>query len=207
MLRPVILIIVAAGLGLLSAPAVAQKEKRPDVSGFSFISGPKGDHPTVPGLNAILGLTDDQKVRLVQARRESIGSDALMDAGRKVKENPNATDADREAVRKLRAEAEGQYDHRLAEILTPAQKEMILRLQVLYVEAREATGKDYEGKLVASKGNKEETARLREEARQALNADFIRRVNEILTTEQRTAFERAAADEKRRADESAKGKK
>jgi Spy/CpxP family protein refolding chaperone len=186
---------------------VAQKEKRPDITGFSFVSGPKGDHPNVPGLNAILGLTDEQKLRLVQARDETIGSAALRDAGRKVKENPNATDADREAVGKLRAEAEGQYDHRVAEILTPAQKELILRLQVLYGQAREAVGKEYEGKLVASKGNKEETMRLREEARTALTADFTRRVNEILTAEQRAAFQQAGADEKRRADESPKGKK
>jgi Spy/CpxP family protein refolding chaperone len=143
----------------------------------------------------------------MQARYETTGSPALRDAGRKVKENANATDAEREAVRKLHTEAEGQYDHRVAEILTPAQKELILRLQVLYGQAREAVGKEYEAKLVASKGNKEETARLRDEARAALNADFARRVNEILTAEQRTAFEQAAADEKRRAEESAKEKK
>lgn len=204
MLRPVMLVV---GLLLLGSPALAQKEKRPDISGFSFISGPKGDHPALPGLNAILGLTDDQKLRLMQARDETTGSPALRDAGRKVKENANATDAEREAVRKLHTEAEGQYDHRVAEILTPAQKELILRLQVLYGQAREAVGKEYEAKLVASKGNKEETARLRDEARAALNADFARRVNEILTAEQRTAFEQAAADEKRRAEESAKEKK
>lgn len=193
---------VLAGLALsfsvVAAPATAQKEKRPDVSSFSFVTGPKGDRPHVPGLNAVLMLTDEQKEKLVLARQETVGSEAVLAAGRKVKTDPNAAEADRLAARKLSEEAQAAYDRRVAEILTPAQKELIGRLQVLYGQAREAQTTEYGPKLVAAKGNQEETARLRQEAADFLNADFARRVNEILTLEQRAAFERAAAEERER---------
>ena len=69
----------------------------------------------------------------------------------------------------------------------------------LFGQSHEATATEYGSKLVAAKGNEAETARLRQESRDFLSADFARRVNEILTPEQRTAFERAAAEERQRA--------
>lgn len=193
---------LAALLGLLvslcAVPAYAQKEKRVDLSGFTFVTGPKGDRPHLPGLNAVLLLTDDQAEKLFTARRETVGNEALLAAGRRVKGDPNATEADRQAVRKAAEQAQLQFDHQVAEILTPAQKELVQRLQVLYGQARDAVSAEYGPKLIGAKGNDAETMRLRQEAREALNADFLRRVNEILTPEQRAAFERAAAEEKRR---------
>jgi len=181
-----------------AAPAGAQKAKRAEAGSFRFVSGPKGEWPHVPGLNAVLLLTVEQLEKLALAREETLGSEAVVAAGRKVKTDPNATEADREAARKATAEAQGQYDRRVGEILTPAQKELVLRLQVLYGQAVEAAGAGYQAKLVAAKGNKEETARLRQEMQDARSADFIRRVREILTLEQLKAFERAADEEKRR---------
>lgn len=182
----------------VAAPANAQKEKRPDVSSFSFVTGPKGDRPHLPGLNAVLLLTDEQKEKLVAARQETLGSEAVLSAARKAKTDPNATEADRQAARKLTDEAQAQYDRRVAEILTDAQREMTQRLQVLLRQAHEAAATEYGPKLVAAKGNEAETLKLRQESRDFLNADFARRVNEILTPEQRAAFEHAAAEERQR---------
>jgi len=195
--RP-LLALAALAFGLAAAPVAAQKEKRPDISGFRFVTGPKGERPHVPGLNAALLLTDEQKEKLDLARQETIGSEAVVSAARKVKGDPNATDAERQTARKLSEEAQGQYDRRVAEILTPAQKELVQRFQVLYGQAREAVAAGYGPRLTAAKGNEAETARLRTEAQNALKADFTRRVSEIMTPEQRAAFERAAAEEKQR---------
>jgi len=192
--------------GLFAAPVLAQKQSRPDLRSFSFISGPKGDRPQVPGLNAVLLLTGEQAAKLDAARAETIGSEAVVSAGRKTKSDPNATDADRASARKLRDDAQAQFEHRVGEILSPAQKELVQRLQVLYTQAREASSAEYGPKLVNAKGNQAETTRLREEMRTALSADFTRRVNEILTPEQRAAFESAAAEEKR-SEQNAKPKK
>lgn len=198
-------VLAALLLGVGAAPSLAQKVKRPDVGSFRFVSGPKGDRPQVPGLNAALLLTDQQKEELVQAREETVGSEAVLAAGRKVKGDSNATEADRQAARQLAEEAQARLERRIQEILTASQKELVQRLQVLYGQAREAVGGEFASKLVAVKGNKEETARLRQEAADALTADFIRRVKEILTPEQRAAMDRAAAEERQR--EAAKPKK
>lgn len=179
-------------------PAQAQKEKRHDVAGFCFISGPKGERPQIAGLNAVFLFTQEQKEKLVLAREQTLGSEAVTVAGRKVKGDPNATEADRQAARKLSEEAQVQYDRRVGEILTPAQKELVQRLQVLYGQARETVAAEYAPRLVGAKGNASETMRLREESRHALTADFTRRIREILTSEQLTAFERAAEQEKQR---------
>lgn len=190
--------VVVLAISLNSTFAFAQKEKRHDISGFSFVTGPKGDRPQLPGLNAVLLFTEEQKEKLVLAHHGTLGSESVLTAGRKVKTDPNATEADRQAARKAREEAQAAYDRKVAEILTPAQKELVQRLQVLYAQSREAISGEYAPKLVSAKGNEAETVRLRQEAQAALTADFGRRVNEILTPEQRAAFERSAAEEKRR---------
>lgn len=198
--------LVVLSFGLVAGPVSAQKEKRPDVSGFRFIAGPKGDRPHVPGLNAVLQLSDEQKEKLVRVRQETLGSEAVVAAGRKVKGDLNATETDRQAARKLSEEARASYDRRVAEILTTKQMELVQSLQVIYGQAREAVATEYGPRLVGAKGNEAETAKLRQEARDALHTDFIRRVNEILTTEQRAAFERSAAEEKQAAGAKSKAK-
>lgn len=189
---------VLVSVMLLSVPVGAQKKGPADVSGIAFVTGVKGDHPHLYGLNAVLMLTDEQKQLLVAARQETVASDTVVAAGRKVKGDPNATEADRQAARRLAEEAQGSFERRVATILTPAQKEMVLRLQVLYRQAQETTSSEYAPKLVQAKGNEAETLRLRQEARAALDADFARRVNEIVTVEQRSALEAAAAQERQR---------
>lgn len=190
--------VAVLAISLNTAFAFAQKEKRHDISGFSFVTGPKGDRPQLPGLNAVLLLTEEQKEKLVLAYQETLGRDSVLAAGRKVKSDPNATEADRQAARTVREEAQTAYDRKVAEILTPTQKELVQRLQVLYAQSRDAISAEYAPKLVSAKGNDAETVRLRQEAQAALASDFGRRVNEILTPEQRAAFERSAAEEKQR---------
>jgi hypothetical protein len=189
--------ILALSLG--ASPVSAQKEKRPNTAGIGFVVGPKGERPHLAGLNAVLMLTDDQKQKLALAREDTLGSEGLRTASRKVKEDPNATEAERQAARRASEAAQGEFDRRVAGILTPAQKELVQRFESLYLQAKEAVAAEYEQKLVGSKGNRDETARLREEARTALAADFARRVRETLTPEQRAAFELAAAEEKQAA--------
>lgn len=198
--------LVVLSLGLVAGPVSAQKEKRPDVSGFRFIAGPKGDRPHVPGLNAALQLCDEQKEKLVRARQETLGSEAVVAAGRKVKGDPNATETDRQTARRLAEEAQAKYDRHVTEILTAKQRDLVQSLQVIYGQAREAVSMEYGPRLVGAKGNAAEAAKLRQEARDALQMDFVRRVNEILTPEQRAAFERSAAEESQAAAAKSKAK-
>lgn len=186
-------------LALAASPTWAgetQKKPGAEVRGLRFISGPKGQRPHLPGLNAALLLTDQQKARLAALHSETLASEAVLSASRKVKSDPNATEADREAARKLAAEARDNFDRKSREILTPSQRELLDRVQVLYHQALEDVAREFAPQLVASKGNKEETLRLRTASAEKLAAEFARRASEILTPEQRGAFEREAALER-----------
>ena len=204
--RLILTAVMVAGV-MSGSPAQAQKEKSADVGGVSFISGPKGDRPRVPGLNAALLLSPDQKLQLAAAYDETLRSEALQEAGRKVKTNPQASEADREAVRVLKEQAQADFDRRVSQILSAPQKELIQRFNVLYGQSVEATGTEFRQKLVDAKGDKALTEQLRNQQREMLNADFARRVSEILTVEQRGAFDRAVAEDIARADNPKKKKK
>jgi hypothetical protein len=187
------------------AGALADEKKAPaEIGGLRLISGAKGQRPHIPGLNAALLLTPDQRERLAAAHAETLGSEAVIAASRKVKGDPNASEADRAAARKLAEDAQAAFDRRVQEVLTPAQRELVGRFQVLYGQAQEAVAQEYGPRLVGSKGNPEETRRLRAEAAEKLAAEAARRVSEVLSLEQRAAFERAAALERERAATKAK---
>ena len=193
--------ITAAALVLLSlhsAPSYSQKAAPAELGGLRFITGPKGDRPHTPGLNAALLLSDEQKQRLAKAHRETLGSEPLVEARRKVKTDPNVSEADRQSVRKAIDDAQAQFDRSIAEILTAPQKELVQRVQVIYAQTRDAVSRQYSPQLVRVKGNQGETLRLRTESQLALQADFKRRVSEILTPDQRAASEQASAAEKER---------
>ena len=189
-------LVLSAGLAGGSA---AQKAKRADVSNVLFITGPKGHRPHLPGLNAALLLSAEQKEQLATAYAETLQSKKLRETGRKVKTDPNASATDREAVRMLKEQAQTEFDRRVSQVLTAPPTELIGRFQILYAESVEAVGTEFRQRLVDSKGDKAAAEQLRKQSREALNADFARRVGEILTPEQRAAFEKAAADEKLRA--------
>jgi len=176
-----------------------ERKAAADGESVRLVVGPKGQRPHVPGLNAALLLTPEQRERIAVTHAETLGSEAVVTASRKVKGDPNASEADRAAARKLAEDARAAFDRRVREVLTPAQREVIERFQVLYGEAQEAVAQEFGPRLVGAKGRVEETARLRAEAADRLTADFARRVTEILTAEQRAAFDAEAARERERA--------
>lgn len=190
--------------------AVAQKEKkRPDVGNFPFWTAKKTARvgPFVPGLNVVLMLTDEQKEKIVAARQETIGSDAVVAAGRALKTDPNASEAQKEAARKVVEEARAQLDAKVAAILTPEQKSLIEKINALYAEVQESVRAEFQGQFVAAKGNEQEAARVQKEFREKAAAQFANRLIGILTPEQRTAIEVAAAEEKKREAEATTKKK
>lgn len=198
MSRPLIGIALALALAGGGGALRAEKKAAADLGGLRLVAGAKGQRPHVPGLNSALLLTAQQRERIAAAHAETLGSAAVIAASRKVKGDPNASEADRAAARKLAEDARAAFDGRVQEVLTPTQRELVGRFQVLYGQAQEAVAQEYGPRLVGAKGRAEETARLRAEAAAKLAADFARRVTEILTAEQRGAFDAEAARERER---------
>jgi hypothetical protein len=193
-----ILALVVGIVAFCVLPAAAQKEKPPGTLDLPYwtLKGQPA-RQCVPGLNAALLLTTDQKQRLAAAWEETVLSDAVTAAARTVKTDPNATAAQKQAALETIAGANSQFHQSLQTILTPEQKTLIERINALYVEAQKAAADPFQADFAAAKGNKEETERIRGEVRARIESDLEQRLASVLTPDQRAAMQKAAADEKR----------
>src|SRR5436190_23867911 len=100
-----------------------------------------------PGITAAFMFTDDQKSALNEAYQQAVGSPEVRAKGSSLKNNPAATDADRETVQRQLDDARSELQKRVAAILTPEQKALIPKIQDAASEAqksaREAFSADF----------------------------------------------------------------
>ncbi len=196
---------------VLALPALAQKQKSTDLSGFPLLWSAKKTPltgPFIPGLNAALLLSDEQREKLLAAREETLSNEKLQKLGAGVKLNPNASDAEREAARKANDEARNQFKTRVEAILTPEQRKLVERLNGIYDEALTAAQEAYRGQLEqVVKTDKARMEELRKELREKGLTDFKARLEGTLSKEQWAAISKAAAAEETAAKSSVKVKK
>jgi hypothetical protein len=195
----------------LASPALAQKQKSNDLTGFPLLWVGKKNPlagPFIPGLNAALQLSDEQKVKLMAARDETIANEKLQSLGAKVKLNPNASEAEREAVQKAREEAQGQFKTQVEIILTPEQRKLIGIINTLFDEVTTATQEAYRTQFEqVVKTDKARAEELRQEVQQKTIKDFRARLEGTLSKEQWAALNKAAEAEEAVAKNSVKVKK
>ncbi|MFM8471112.1 MAG: hypothetical protein ACKODH_14300 [Limisphaerales bacterium] len=204
---PLLCILFAA----LASPALAQKQKSTDLAGFPLLWSAKKNPltgPFIPGLNAALLLSDEQKEKLLTAREETMGNEKLQSLGAKVKLNPNASEAERDAARKVYEEARDQFKARMENILNSEQRKLVERLNGIFDEALTAAQEAYRGQLEqVVKTDKAKMEELRHELREKGLKDFKARLEGTLTKEQWAALTKAAEAEEAVAKNSAKVKK
>jgi len=106
-------------LAALALPAAAQKQKSNDLAGFPLLWSAKKNPltgPFIPGLNAALLLSAEQKEKLLTAREETLDHEKVRGLGTKVKMNPNASEAERDAAQQAQEVARGQFQTRVEAI-------------------------------------------------------------------------------------------
>lgn len=188
-----------AAVALFVAPASAQKEKKAELADFPFWSAPKTPHARafVPGLQAALELTPAQVAKLVAAREATVDDPEL----RKLpnKNDPNATADDLAKANAKRAEATEKLFKEVDLILTKEQKALIEKINDGYAKVVAEVGEDYQPKIAAAKGNAEDTAALRKEQAEAIRTAFDKKLDALLTNDQRAAVKKAAEEEAKRA--------
>jgi hypothetical protein len=191
---------LVAALAFSLTPALAQKEKRPDVGNFPFWTVKKSPraHPFVPGLNAVLMLTDTQKEKITDAREELLDTDAIQAASRLLKTNPDASGAQKDAARRRYAEAQEKLHERVNAVLTTEQRALIDKLNGAFEDTREAISADFQPRHADFKDNKQGLAELQVEMQRRMETDFLKRVEGLLTKEQFSALQKAAEEEKTR---------
>lgn len=195
--------------GVFAAEGKVVAKKAPSLpSGAILGFKGKGDTPHAieleyPGIVGALLLTDEQKQQLHAARDETIDTEEVRAAGRKVKGDPDATEADRQKARELMTKARAQLEQRVATILTEEQKTLVARISTAATESRKAAYEALQSEFSGAKGDDEKTANLRNQLTEKARADFALRMNRTLTPEQEAAYQKAAADQKE-AEENAK---
>jgi len=209
--RRFLLTLSLAGALALPFAAWAQKDKSPSLPpGDMFFTG-KGDQPvslerTFPGIAGALMLTDEQKQKLHSAKEETMGSAAVREAAQTLKTNPNATDTEKTAARKTIDEARTRMQKEVAEILTPDQKRLVEKINTVAAEARRSAAEKYEAEYAAAKGNEAQLAEINKKIQEEARDEFGRKMNNILTPEQKDSWQKAAAAQKAAEENSDKNK-
>lgn len=180
-------LLVVCVVGFAFAPASAADKKPAGLRDFPFWTGPKTPHARafVPGLQAALNITPDQAEQIEAACRETIDKPEAKGKG-----------AGGEAVEKV---------HKLvADILTAEQKKKIEKMNDLYAKVVTSVADDFQAEFAAAKGDDEKIKALREKVRAEQAAAFGRQLESILTADEMKAVATAAAEQKKRDEESAK---
>ena len=206
--RSSLLVLLSVLCTALAMPALAQK-KAGSLAGFPLWTAKKNPlaGPFIPGLNAALLLTDEQKAKLHAAREETLGNPELQKLGASLKQNPNASEADRAAATKAFEEARGQFKDRVDAILTADQRKLIASMSALFEEVSVATGEAYRDRFAQLKGDKAGAAEAYKEASEKNAKDFKGRLEGLLTKDQWAALTKAAEDEEAAAKNAVKVKK
>ena len=195
----------------LALPAAAQKQKANDLAGFPLLWSAKKNPltgPFIPGLNAALLLSAEQKEKLLTARAETLDDEKLRGLGTKVKLNPNASEAERDAAQRAQEVARGQFQTRVEAILTPEQRKLVGTINGLYDESLTAAQEEYRGQFEqVVKTDKARQEELRREVQQKVLKNFRARLEGNLTKEQWAALTQAAAAEEAVAKRQEKPKK
>jgi hypothetical protein len=200
------LAITLTAIVVLAAPAHAQKKKA-GIGNISFWSAPKNPHAPafVPGLQAALELTPEQVQKIVAVRDETLDSEEVR--ALKKKGDPNATPEELAAAAEKRKEVAEKFHKEIGSILTHDQKALIQSINDAYAAAVADAADEYKDKLVAAKGNAEETSALRKEQREAVVAAFGKKLDGVLSEKQRALVKQAAEEEAKRAGNKVKPKK
>jgi len=208
---PAILPVLFALCTALALPALAEKQKSTDLAGFPLLWSAKKTPlagPFIPGLNAALLLSEEQKEKLITAREEILQNEKIQQLGAKVKSNPNATEAERDAVQQAQAQARDQFKARVESILTAGQRTLVEQLNTVFDESLTAAQEAYRGQIEqVTKTDKARLEELRREVRETAVKNFKTRLEGMLTKDQWTALSKAAAEEEAVAKNAVKVKK
>lgn len=179
-------LILTAGLALSALPSLAQGA-RLNFERFPTLSPRVGRGP---GLDPALMLTPDQVARIQAARHEIMETEPVLAALKFGREESDQARAAREtldaAVAKFQAQVEG--------VLSADQKALVQRVTVATGEVQKAVQEEFRPRLAGiSRDDQAATQKLYTEAQQKMDVELAKRLEAILTPDQKSAVEKANA--------------
>ncbi len=189
-----------AGLIVIGTVGAAEKQKKADVSGFPFWKSEKQPHapPFVPGLNAALELTDAQRDQIAAAQNDFNNDEAVKASRTLKKDGPIVTAEQRDKARVGMEAATTRLHEKVNGILTPEQRALVEKINAARVAAVEEVGIVYKDKFGTIKADEAARRRVMEEKNQDLAEGFLGKLDVLLSTSQKEAMARAAAEEEQR---------
>jgi len=192
------LLVLAAAL--CAAPALGQKKgkaKRGADPVREVVAAVLGDAVRLePALPAVFELTDEQRTKITALHQELLETAALQELRTKAKDR-NLADADRKQARQqLKDELKKvlpELRARLDGILTADQKALRDKLTAAADEARREVRKSYAGQLKDKNLAAEERKKLSQEAADKTREEFGKRLDTILTADQKEKLAAAKA--------------
>jgi hypothetical protein len=152
----------------------------------------------VPGLDAVLGLTDEQREQIAAARDEMANDESVKAARSISKSDPSVTAEQRDKAHAAVEAATTRMREKVAAILTPPQKELIGKINAAYAGAVEDVGIVYADKFASVKADEAARRRIQDEKNQDTEEQFLHKLDAILTASQKEAMSRAAEEEEQR---------
>jgi hypothetical protein len=173
---------------------------------FTMKGRPYALEQTFPGIVAAFMFTDDQKAALNDAYEQTVADPEVRARGASLKNNPSATDADREAVRKQFEEARAELQKEVATILTAEQKALIPKIQDAATEALKGAREAFSAELGGAKGDKAKAQDLNEKIRVEAEDLFVQQLQKFLTPAQMEAIRQAAVHQRQTEEQARKNK-
>jgi len=198
-----------AAITALATLGAAEKQKISAVDDYPFWTSKKRSSTGqfVPGLNAVLQITDAQKAQIAAAREEMANDEGAKASRGLSKNDPSVTAEQREKARAAMEAATGRMQAKVASILTAEQKALIEKINAAYAAAVEDVGIIYADKFASVKADEAARKRLQDDKNQDTEEHFFRKLDALLTPAQKDAMKRAAAEEEQRNAKAATTKK
>ena len=198
-----------AGITALATLGAAEKQKLSEVGDYPFWTMKKRGHvgQFVPGLNAVLQITDAQREQIAAARDEMSNDEGAKAARGFSKNDPGVTAEQREKARAALEAATARMQGKVAAILTAEQRALIEKINATYATAVEDTGIVYADKFASVKADEAARRRLQEDKNQDTEEQFLHKLDALLSPAQKEAMKRTAAEEEQRNAKAAATKK
>jgi len=161
---------------------------------FTMFGLPNGMDIAAPGIEGVFTITAEQKEKLAAVQREVMGADEVR-AAEKTVASKDASDEQKKAARKTIRDAEAKLREKAAPLLTAEQKELVKKLKTAFVEVAKGLLAEYKDKLAAAKDD--EAKNLRREMTEKGKAELAKKLDGILSDEQKAAMGKAAKAKKR----------
>lgn len=187
------------GIFAFASLGAAEKQKGRGGADYPFWTTAKRGSVAqfVPGLNAVLQLSDAQREQIAAARDEVLNDEAVKATRGLAKGDPNVTAEQREKARAVLAAVQARLGERVAAILTPGQNSLIEKINAAYAAAVEETGIVYAEKFASVKADEGARRRIQQEKTQDTEEQFLHKLDALLTPPQKEAMTRAAEEEER----------